>query len=80
VFIINERIRRDFNEFKADSNSRACLTGMDSVPVYKMNDFEISFYDNEIWFSVRWGLGVVCLPVDGTIVTFKLDEIKKYLN
>ena len=80
VSLINERIKQDFDEYKSDSNTRECLTEIDSIPVYKMNDFYISFYGNEIWFEVHWGLSSACRAVDGTIITFKLNKLKKYLN
>ena len=80
VATINKRILEDFNKLSTDSSTRECLTEIDSIPTYKMDDFEISFEGNEIWFEVHWGLSSVCRSVDGTIVSFKLDEIKKYLN
>jgi hypothetical protein len=45
-----------------------------------MNDFEISFQNNEIWFEVDWSLAGVCRAADGTIVLFRLSEIEKYLK
>jgi hypothetical protein len=80
VSLINKQINQDFADFKKDSTARDCLTEIDSIPVYKMNDFEISFEENEIWFEVHWGLSGACRAVDGTIVSFKFSEIKKYLN
>jgi len=80
VATINNRILQDFQRFSADSNTKECLTEFDSIPTYKMDDFEISFEGNEIWFEVHWGLSSACRSVDGTIVSFKMDEIKKYLN
>ena len=80
VVVINQKIKQDFNDFKADSNTRECLTEIDSIPIYKMNDFEISFEGEQIWFEVHWGLSGACRAVDGTIVSFKFDEIKKYLK
>ena len=80
VAAINKRILEDFHKFSADSSTKDCLTEIDSIPTYKMNDFEISFEGNEIWFEVHWGLSSACRSVDGTIVSFKLNDIKKYLN
>ncbi len=80
ITTINKRILEDFHKFSADSNTRECFTEIDSIPTYKMDDFEISFEGNEVWFEIHWGLSSVCRSVDGTIVSFKLDEIKKYLN
>lgn len=77
---INERILKDFKDFSSDSAVKECFADLDSIPKYKMNDFEISFQNNEIWFEVNWGLPGVCRSVDGTIVSFKLSEIRKYLK
>lgn len=80
VAIINRKIGEDFKEFSSDTNTRDCFTGIDSIPVYRMNDLDISFNGNDIWFQVHWGLGSACRNVDGTIISFSLDEIKKYLK
>jgi len=78
--MVNERIQSDFRSFLTDSLSRDCLVGLDSIPKYKVNDLEISFMDNEIWFQVRWGLPGACRPFDGTIVSFKLREIGRFIK
>jgi hypothetical protein len=80
VEIINKRIQADFKALSSDSNTRECLADIDSIPKYAMNDLEISFNGNEIWFEVHWGLSSACRAVDGTIVSFDLEEIKKYLK
>ena len=80
LYTINEQILKKFNCYRSDSSTKSCFTGIDSIPTYKMNDLDITFYDNEIWFVVKWGLSSVCRAVDGTIVIFKIDEIKKYLK
>ena len=36
------------------------------------------YFDSE--YEVNWGLSGACRTVDGTIVSFKLSEIKKYLK
>jgi hypothetical protein len=77
---INKSILQDFHAFAEDANTKDCLEGLQSIPVYKMNDLEISFQGDEIWFEVHWGLSMACRSVDGTIVTFKVKEIEKYLN
>ena len=80
VSIINERIQKEYKDDLANPEVKDCLDGLDSIPTYKMNDFEISFFKNEIWFQVHWGLGSVCRAVDGSIVTFKITEVEKYLK
>jgi hypothetical protein len=80
VAIINKRIQEDFQKFSSEPNTKECFIGIDSIPKYEMDDFEISFNGNDIWFEIHWGLISVCRPVDGTIVSFNLNEIKKYLR
>jgi hypothetical protein len=45
-----------------------------------MNDFHISLEGNEMWFEVEWGGSAVCRAVGGTVITFNLNELKKYLK
>lgn len=78
--LINRRIQQDFAAFKADPKTADCLTGLDSIPVYGIDDLEIEFHNDEIWFQVRWSLGNACRPWDGTIVNLKLSAIRKYLD
>jgi hypothetical protein len=80
VAIINEQIQKDLKKNLSDSTVKECFSDLNTIPDYKMNDFEISFQNNEIWFEVKWGLPSVCRAVDGTIVTFKISEIQKYLK
>ncbi len=82
VSLINQKIKADFEEFSTDSNTRDCFRKNDTIRTFKMNDFGISFNGNEIWFNVNFGLnaGWPCLNVSGTIVSFKIEEIEKYLN
>jgi len=78
--IINEKIQKDFKKFRADSTVKWCFTEIDTIPIYKMNDLEISFQNNEIWFDVEWHSPGACGPVSGTTVIFKLNEIEKYIK
>jgi len=80
LYTINERILKDFNSYRSDLSTKSCFSGIDSIPSYKMNDLDITFYNNEIWFVIKWGLSSACRAVDGTIVIFKIDEIKQYLK
>ena len=80
LVLINKQIQKDFAAFKADKNVNECLSGIDCIPEYKMDDLKISFYQNEIWFEAHWGLGGVCRSVDGTIVSLQVNKISRYLN
>jgi len=46
----------------------------------KMDDLDMTFYDDKIWFVVKWGLPMVCRNVDGAVITFKINDIKSILN
>lgn len=78
--VINRQIQKDFAAFKEDDDTKECLSDIHSVPQYGMNDLKISFNQDEIWFEVQWGLSGACRSVDGTIITFKLKDIGKYLQ
>jgi hypothetical protein len=78
--LINDRIQVDFKAFKADSNVKECFLDIDLIPKYQMDELRISFYKDEIWFEVNWGLSGACRSVDGTIVSFKLPEVSKYFK
>jgi hypothetical protein len=80
VAIINKRIQEDFGKFSSDSSTKECFVGIDSIQKYDMDDFDISFEGNNIWFHVNWGLSGACRVVDGTSIFFNLTEIKKYLR
>lgn len=80
VAIINKRIRADFKKYSTDSTLADCLEGIDSIPLYRMNDFDISFEGKEIWFEVQWGDRTICRAVNGTVVTLSLNEIERYLR
>jgi hypothetical protein len=78
--LINTQIQKDFKALKANIETRDCLSNIDSIPTYGMDDLRISFSDKEIWFEVNWGLPGVCRAVDGTIVSFGMTEIYQYLD
>ena len=78
--VINNQIQKDFKEDLSDSTIKDCFVDFDSIPKYKMSDFTISIQDGEIWFKVEWGLPSACRGVDGTIVSFKISEIQRYIR
>jgi hypothetical protein len=80
VLIINEQIQKEYKDDLRNPKVKVCFDELDSIPTYKMDDFEISFYENKILFRVRWGLPGVCRVVDGAIIIFKIDEVEKYLK
>lgn len=80
VSLINKQIELDFHALKNDTTTKDCLSGLDSIPRYTMDELEISFRENKIWFSVEWGIGGACRAFNGTTVSYRVEEIRKYLN
>ena len=78
--LINQNIQSDFKKFSTDPDTKDCFISHDTIPKYEMNELGISFYGDEIWFSVDFGLSGYCMNVGGTVVSFKLTKIKNYLN
>lgn len=78
--LINDRIKRDFNVYSSEPDTRDCFIDFGRVPTYKMNELGIDFTDDEITFHIEFGLPEACDSVGGTSVTFKISDIIKYLN
>lgn len=78
--LINKRIRQDFDALKKDPDTAECLSDLESIPDYKMDDLEVQFNGNEIWFIVHWGLSGACRAVDGSIVNLKLESVRQYIR
>ncbi len=77
--IIKQRIQKDYNESSKDPNNEGCFDGK-SAPTVTFENLKISFNDSGIEFSISYGLCGACMAVDGTNISFKIDEIKPYLN
>ncbi|HYV55854.1 MAG TPA: hypothetical protein VE933_14800 [Chitinophagaceae bacterium] len=78
--IINKKIQDDYNSMRGDPDFKPCFDDIDSIPKYSIDEMLISFQGQEIWFSVSFGLTGACKSADGTIVSFNLALISKYLN
>lgn len=78
--IVNQRIKHDFDEYIKDPNSSECFPSKVYTKI-KIDDMGLSFSEsNEIIFNVSFGLGGYCYSVDGTTVSFKLRDLKKYIK
>jgi len=75
---INQEIQKDYKIFSTDPVTKDCFKGMTS-PKFTIDQLGIDFDDNKINFSVTFGLSSACMSVDGTTVSFTLDEIQSYL-
>lgn len=78
--LINERIKRDYTVYSTEAETKDCFNDFGRLPVYKMNDLGIDFNNNEIQFHIEFNLPEACDAVGGTVVTFKIADIIKYLN
>ena len=78
--LINKQIKKDFNEFSKDPEYADCFAEMNGSPKVSYEDLGITFTDSGIEFNISYGLSDSCLSVDGTTVSFKVDEILPYLN
>jgi len=77
--IINQRMKKDFDEYLKDPENKDCLEGITS-PNISFEDLGITFNDSGINFNISFGLSSNCMAVDGTTITLKSEEVKPYLN
>jgi|688.fasta_scaffold80928_1 hypothetical protein len=77
--IINSKIKKDYMLFSNDPETKDCFEGSSFTP-YNFDQLGIDFNADGIYFHVTFGLSGACMSVDGTIISFSLDEIKNYLN
>ena len=77
--IINSKIEKDYKSYSNDPETKDCFEGASFTP-FNYDQLGIDFDVDKIYFNVTFGLGGACMSVDGTIVSFNLDEIQKYLN
>lgn len=75
--ILNRRIRADYMEMKKDADD--CYEGF-VLPEFLVNQMGIYFRDDQIFFSVSFGLSSACLAVDGTLVSLSISELKPFLT
>ncbi len=76
---INQKIQKDYIVFSTDPESKDCFDSV-APPKFSFDELFIDFRDGKINFSVTFGLSSACMSVDGTTVSFTLDEIQQYLN
>ena len=77
--IINSKIEKDYKSYSNDPETKDCFQGASFEP-FDFDQLGISFSEDKIEFNVTFGLGGACMNVDGTVVSFNLDEIQKYLS
>jgi len=77
--IINSKIEKDYKSYSIYPETKDCFEGLSFKP-FNFNQLTIDFDVDKINFNVTFGLGSSCMSADGTIVSFNLDEIQKFLN
>jgi hypothetical protein len=77
--MVNAKIENDYKLFVRDPENAPCFEGFTYSP-YTFEQMGITFEDNQILFQVTFGLPSLCMSLDGTIVTFGLADIQKYLK
>ncbi len=77
--IINSKIKKNYKSYSNEPETKDCFQGASFTP-FNFDQLGIYFDDDKINFNVTFGLSGACMSVDGTIVSFNLDEIQKYLN
>ena len=77
--IINSKIEKDYKSYSNDPETKDCFEGASFTP-FNFDQLAIDFDVNKINFNVTFGLSGACMSVDGTIISFNLDEIQNYLN
>ena len=77
--IINTKIEKDYKSYSKNSETKNCFENASFKP-FNFDQLEITLDDDKINFHAEFGLSIACLSVGGTIVSFKLDEIQKFLN
>ena len=76
--IINSKIKKDYNSYTNNSETKDCFEGAKFIP-FNFDQLGINFDADNVNFNVTFGLCSACMSVDGTTVSFTLDEIQKYL-
>ena len=77
--LINSEIEKVYDSDSIDPETKDCFDGEPFAP-FSFEQMGIDFEDDKINFNVTFGLSGACMSVDGTTVSFSLDEIKRYLN
>jgi hypothetical protein len=77
--IINQKIQKDYKDFSSDPETKDCFEGK-VVPKFSFEQLFIDFSEGKINFNVTFGLISACMSVDGTTISFTLEEIQQYLS
>jgi len=77
--LINAKIKKEFILFSNDPATMDCFDGQ-SFSTFNFDQIGVEFSEDEIYFHVDFGLGSACMSVDGTLVSFSLEEMGRYIK
>jgi hypothetical protein len=77
---INQKISVDYAALVKDKNNRDCLGNRKTAPKLKFNDMQIDFTEKGFDFNISYGMPGACLAIDGTILSYKFEVLKQYLQ
>jgi hypothetical protein len=77
---INKNIKTNFDDLSKDSENKDCLSEIEKLPVYNINDLDIFIDKDGFTFSYSFGLSMACLAIDGDYISFSLNEIEPFLK
>jgi hypothetical protein len=76
---INGQVKKDAKEYVAESPD--CFPKDFKPRYYQINDLQITFSGNQIWFMANLGIAMGgCASVEESIVTFRVNEIAQYFK
>lgn len=74
---INKLIKINFENALSDADG--CLDNV-KLNYYPINEMGITVVEDDINFTVTYGLSSACMAFDGTTISFKLFELDKYFK
>ncbi|MFC6998414.1 hypothetical protein [Rufibacter roseus] len=77
---INQQIKADYLKLSSDPESKECFEGAEPFHDFPMDELRLEFEAGQLVFHVEFGLPTACLSVNGTSVSFTLQEVEPYLN
>jgi hypothetical protein len=76
---LNKLIAFDYNNAANSEDSENCFEGFE-LQKYSIDDVGITVSGDDINFNVIYGLSPACMSMNGTVISFKIFELEKYLK
>jgi len=77
---VNKEIKNKFDELSKDSENKECLSEIQGLPYYNMDNLEIFLDKDGFTFSYSLGLSMACLAIDGDFISFTVNKVEPYLK